>query len=107
MIPRARMKKSNQRNAIKRIERAACRCSTVPSKPSRLEQDGLCKNPVTIETGAHFRERVYLGRTPAASTKGRPAANETMTPRQGLFTAAPSGQTEFCVIARLAAEALC
>jgi hypothetical protein len=34
------------------MERAACRFSTVPSKPSLFEIAGLCMRPVRIEAGA-------------------------------------------------------
>ena len=52
MIPCARMNSTNQENEMKWMDRAACRFSTVPSKPSLLEIAGLCMRPVAIETGA-------------------------------------------------------
>ena len=52
MVPCARMNSTNQQNARKWMDRAACRFSTRPSKPSRLEIAGLCIRPVRIETGA-------------------------------------------------------
>ena len=52
MIPCARMNSTNQENEMKWIDRAACRFSTFPSQPTRLEIAGLCMRPVAIEIGA-------------------------------------------------------
>jgi hypothetical protein len=38
------MNSTNQQNEMKWMERAACRFSTVPSKPSLFEIGGLCMN---------------------------------------------------------------
>jgi hypothetical protein len=55
MIPCARMNSTNQQNEMKWRERAACRFSTVPSKPSLFEIAGLCMRPVKIEVGAAMK----------------------------------------------------